>query len=290
MNTLPSGANVAGCDLEPPVPQVRRAVAVALEEDLGVIGDVTSMCVVVEDSFVTAQFAARADGVLAGTACATEAYRQLDPTVTVAWSRHDGEPLTAGQVFGEVRGNTRSVLTGERVALNFLCHLSGVATLTRRYVRAVRGRARVLDTRKTTPGLRSLERAAVRAGGGYNHRDSLSDAVLLKDNHLAVLGIAVAVERARDRWPGRMVEVECEDAEQVQAAIAAGADRILLDNMSLEDVKEAVTMVAGRAALEVSGGIDLDAVEAYAATGVDFFSFGALTHSAPVLDIGLDFP
>ncbi len=275
-------------DFDPPFPQVRDAVRRALEEDLGILGDITSMCVV-EDSLVTAQFAARAEGVLAGTACATEAYRQLDPAVTVEWLRHDGEPLTPGLAFGVVRGNARSVLTGERVALNFLCHLSGVASLTNRYVRAAAGPTRVLDTRKTTPGLRALERAAVRAGGGYNHRDSLSDAVLLKDNHLAVLGIAGAVERARERWPGRMVEVECDDLEQVVAALDAGADRILLDNMTVAQVSDAVRKVAGAAQLEVSGGITPDTIGAYAATGVDFVSVGALTHSAPVLDIGLDF-
>jgi nicotinate-nucleotide pyrophosphorylase (carboxylating) len=276
-------------EFDPPVPEVRRAVTRALEEDLGLIGDITTMCVVVEDSFVTAEFAARADGVLAGTACATEAYRQLDAAVTVEWSRHDGEPLTAGQVFGVVRGNTRSVLTGERVALNFLCQLSGVATLTLQCVRAARGQTRVLDTRKTVPGMRALQRAAVRAGGGCNHRDSLSDAVLLKDNHLAVLGIARAVARARATWPGRMVEVECDELEQVVQALEAGADRIMLDNMTVEQVRAAVDKVGGATPLEYSGRVTLDSVADYAATGVDFISIGAITHSAPVLDIGLDF-
>jgi nicotinate-nucleotide pyrophosphorylase (carboxylating) len=276
-------------EFDPPATEVRRAVVRALEEDLGIIGDITTMCVVVEDSFVAADFVARAEGVLAGTACATETYRQLDPTVTVEWHYHDGEPLMAGQRFGVVRGNTRSILTGERVALNFVGQLSGVATLTREYVRAARGQSRILDTRKTVPGLRALQRAAVRAGGGCNHRDSLSDAVLLKDNHLAVLGIARAVERARSRWPGRMVEVECDNLEQVLAAIEAGADRILLDNMNAEQVQEAVDKVAGAASLEASGRMTVEGVAAYAATGVDFISIGALTHSAPVLDIGLDF-
>jgi nicotinate-nucleotide pyrophosphorylase (carboxylating) len=181
------------------------------------------------------------------------------------------------------------VLTGERVALNFLCQLSGVATLTRRCVRAAHGHARILDTRKTVPGMRALQRAAVRAGGGRNHRDSLSDQVLLKDNHLAVLGIAQAVERARDRWPGRTVEVECDDIEQVVAALDAGADRIMLDNMTVEQVQDAVEKVAGAVPLEYSGRVSLETVGVYAATGVDFISIGALTHSAPVLDIGLDF-
>ncbi|HEY3832204.1 MAG TPA: carboxylating nicotinate-nucleotide diphosphorylase [Acidimicrobiia bacterium] len=276
-------------ELDPPATEVRRAVARALEEDLGIIGDITTMCVVVEDSFVSAEFTARADGVLAGTACATETYRQLDPTVAVEWTRHDGEPLMAGQTFGVVRGNTRSVLTGERVALNFLGQLSGVATYTRRCVRAVRGQTRVLDTRKTVPGLRALQRAAVRAGGGCNHRDSLSDAVLLKDNHLAVLGIARAVERARAAWPGRMVEVECDDLEQLVAALEAGADRIMLDNMTVEQVRKAVEMVGGARPLEYSGRVSLETIAEFAATGVDFISIGGLTHSASVLDVGLDF-
>lgn len=276
-------------DFDPPAPEVRRAVTRALEEDLGVMGDVTTMCVVVEDSFVTAQFVAREDGVLAGAACATETYRQLDADIEIEWHYVDGEPLHAGQQLGVVQGNTRSVLTGERVALNFLCHLSGVASLTRRYVRAARGQARVLDTRKTLPGLRSLQRAAVRAGGGFNHRDSLSDAVLLKDNHLAVLGIARAVERARARWPGRMVEVECDDLDQVVMAVEASVDRIMLDNMTVEQVKEAVAVVGGAAELEVSGNMNLETIASYAATGTDFISVGALTHSARALDIGLDF-
>ncbi len=275
-------------DFDPPVPEVRRAVTRALEEDLGVMGDITTLCVVVEDSHATASLVAHEDGVLAGTACATETYQQLDPSVSVLWHYVDGEPLIADQVIGVVEGNTRAVLTGERVALNFLGHLSGVASLTRRYVRAARGQTRVLDTRKTIPGLRSLQKAAVRAGGGYNHRESLSDAVLLKDNHLAVLGIPRAVERARARWPGRLVEVECDEIEQVVAAIEASVDRIMLDNMTVEQVQEAVALAGGRIALEVSGNVNLETIGSYAATGVDFISVGALTHSARVLDIGLD--
>lgn len=277
-------------EYDAPRPAVQAAVALALAEDLGVMGDITTMCAVVEDSHVVANFTARQAGVLAGTACATEAYLQLDPTVVVEWRLHDGEPVEPGMVIGTVSGNTRSILTGERVALNFLCHLSGVASLTRRYVRAARGKARILDTRKTIPGLRALQKAAVRAGGGSSHRDSLSDAVLFKDNHLAVLGIARAVDRARSRWPGRMIEVECDTLEQVGEALAAGADRIMLDNMTLDQIREAVRSVAGAVPLEISGGVSLEMVGDFAETGVTFISVGALTHSVPVFDIGLDIP
>jgi nicotinate-nucleotide pyrophosphorylase (carboxylating) len=186
-----------------------------------------------------------------------------------------------------------SILTAERTALNFLNHLSGVATLTRRFVDAASsaGRARIWDTRKTTPGLRSLEKAAVRAGGGVNHRGNLSDWVLLKDNHIALFGIADAVKRARERWPARTVHVECERLDQVQEAVTAGVDAVLLDNMSPDEVRACVTVLrAGdpRCLIEVSGGIDLDTVAAYAAAGADLISVGAITSSAPTLDIGLD--
>jgi nicotinate-nucleotide pyrophosphorylase (carboxylating) len=181
------------------------------------------------------------------------------------------------------------VLTAERTALNLLCHLSGVATLTRRYADAVAGTGvRILDTRKTTPGLRALEKAAVRAGGGHNHRGSLSDMVLLKDNHIAGMEIAHAVAAARAMWPGRGVEVECDRLEQVRVAVTAGADVVLLDNMSPADVEVCVKEVNGRALVEVSGRVNLDTVADYAAAGPDLISVGALTHSAPVLDIGLD--
>ncbi len=274
----------------PPHAAVVTAVAVALAEDLGVMGDITTACTVDDDTAVTASFVARQEGVVAGTACVTETYRQVDPRVEVQWLRLDGDELAACDVIGTVTGPVRSVLTGERVALNFMGHLSGVATLTNRYVRAARGQVRVLDTRKTIPGLRALQKSAVRAGGGSSHRDSLSDAVLFKDNHLAVLGITRAVERARSRWPGRMVEVECDTLEQVAEALAARADRIMLDNMTLDEVRSAVALCGGAVALEVSGGVTLDTIGEYAVTGIDFVSVGALTHSARVLDIGLDFP
>ena len=277
-------------EYDPPNGAVVAAVTIALAEDLGVMGDITTLCAVVEDSHVVAKFVARQAGILAGTACATEAYRQIDPTVEMVWHLHDGEPIDVGTVVGTVSGNTRSILTGERVALNFVCHLSGVASMTRRYVRAARGKARILDTRKTIPGLRALQKAAVRAGGGSSHRDSLSDAVLFKDNHLAVLGIGRAVDRARSRWPGRMVEVECDTLDQVEEALIAGADRIMLDNMHIDQIREAVAMIGGAIPLEISGGVTLDTVGNFAETGIDFISVGALTHSVTVLDIGLDIP
>jgi len=181
-----------------------------------------------------------------------------------------------------------SILTAERTALNLLGRLSGIATLTRAYVREAQGKARIRDTRKTTPGLRALEKAAVRAGGGANHRGSLSDGILIKDNHLIHLSIADAVARARRRWPGQLVEVECDTADQVSEAVEAGADMILVDNMTPTEVAAAVHLVAGRCPIEVSGGVTLATVAAYAEAGAAFISVGALTHSAPALDIGLD--
>ncbi len=273
---------------DPPRPVVRRLVEEALTEDLGVLGDITSIACIDEGEQAEAVFVARADGVLAGTALATETYRQLDESLAVQWSVTDGDNVAIGTALGRVAGGLRTILTGERVALNFLCHCSGIATLTHRYVVAVRGNMRVLDTRKTIPGLRAVQRAAVRAGGGYNHRDSLSDAVLIKDNHVAASGITKSIERARRMWPGRMIEVECDTIEQVDEARTAGATRILLDNMTPEQVREAVLLVEGVAELEISGGISLETISAYADTRADFVSVGALTHSVPVFDIGLD--
>jgi nicotinate-nucleotide pyrophosphorylase (carboxylating) len=273
---------------DPPRPIVRQVVEHALAEDLGVLGDITSIACVAEDQTAVAAFVARDEGVLAGTALAGEVFAQVDRNVVVGWQVRDGEAVEPGTKLGEVSGPLGSILTGERVALNFLCHCSGVASLTRRFVRAARGKARIRDTRKTIPGLRAVQKAAVRAGGGFNHRDSLSDAVLIKDNHLAAVGLTRAVERAKARWPGRIIEVECDSPEQVDEAVAAGVDLILLDNMSPDVTAEIVAKVAGAAKLEVSGRITVDAVGAYADTGVDFISVGALTHSVRTFDIGLD--
>jgi nicotinate-nucleotide pyrophosphorylase (carboxylating) len=292
---------VAG-DFDPPVTAIREAVTRALAEDLGVLGDLTSAALIPAGATGTGHFVARSPGVLAGTAVATEVFAQLDPAVSVAWAAADGEAVVAGQRLAAVAGPLRSVLSGERSALNFLGHLSGIATLTRAHVSAAAAagagsRGRIRDTRKTTPGLRALEKAAVRAGGGANHRGNLSDAVLVKDNHLRYLGsstgasgsaITEAVERARTRWPGAMVEVECDTLDQVAEAKAAGADLVLVDNMSPEDVVRAVGIAGGVFPIEVSGRVSLDTVAAYAAAGADLISIGALTHSAPVLDIALD--
>jgi len=276
-------------DFDPPVTAVADAVRQALAEDLGNLGDLTTLAIIPADVDGHALFVARAAGVLAGTAAATEVYGYLDPAVSVDWQAADGDELAPGQVLGTVAGNLRSILTGERSALNFLGHLSGVATLTRAYVAAAgRDRTLIRDTRKTTPGLRALEKAAVRAGGGVNHRGSLSDAVLVKDNHLRWCPIADAVARARARWPGVTVEVECDSLDQVSEAKAAGADLVLVDNMTPAQVAEAVAVLGGSAPVEVSGGVTLDTVAAYAAAGADLVSVGALTHSAPVLDIALD--
>ncbi|MGO9877713.1 MAG: carboxylating nicotinate-nucleotide diphosphorylase [Acidimicrobiia bacterium] len=263
-------------------------VAAALAEDIGLLGDITSIACIREDQVASAVLVAREEGVVAGTALVDEVYRQVDPDVEVRWHLHDGDSVELGSEIGEIVGPLQPLLTGERVALNFLCHCSGIATTTRRYVRATRGKSRILDTRKTLPGLRAVQRAAVRAGGGFNHRDSLSTAVLIKDNHLAVLGLTKAVDRARARWPMRIVEVECDTLEQVRQAREAGVDVVLVDNMSPDEVRKAVEILDGVAKVEVSGGVTLDSVGSYAETGADFISVGAITNSVRVLDIGLD--
>jgi nicotinate-nucleotide pyrophosphorylase (carboxylating) len=287
--------------LGPPIAAVRAAVARALDEDLTPLGDLTS-ALLARDLTASADFVARAAGVLAGVDCATEAFAQLDHSIDVTWFAADGDDVDAKQRLGRVTGPLAPILTAERTALNFLCHLSGIATTTRGFVRAANaasatgGAARIWDTRKTTPGLRSLEKAAVRAGGGVNHRGNLSDWVLLKDNHIALLGIEEAVDRARRTWPARTVHVECDDLSQVERALSTGADAILLDNMTVEEVVECVAAAdrygsstgRRRPLLEVSGNVTLESVGAYAATGVDCISSSSITMSAPVLDIGLD--
>jgi nicotinate-nucleotide pyrophosphorylase (carboxylating) len=279
-------------DADPAVGPLREAVAAALDEDLGVLGDLTSQATVPGAAVGTGRFVARQRGVLAGTTVVSEVYRQLDPDVTVTWRVQDGDSVAAGAELGRVFGAMRAILTGERAALNFLCHLSGVATSTRAFVDAAGGRVRILDTRKTLPGLRALEKAAVRAGGGHNHRASLSDALLIKDNHLVGLGIEKAVQAASDRWPGRTVEVECERPEQVAEAIAAGAGIVMLDNMTPAQVKKCVALVRTSSRpgvlVEVSGRVALDNVAQYAAAGPDLISTSAITQSAPALDLGLD--
>jgi nicotinate-nucleotide pyrophosphorylase (carboxylating) len=273
-------------DLHPPLAAVREVVARALAEDLLPLGDLTASLV---PPTITARaaFVARAPGVLAGRLAAAEALHQVDPSLHVQWALDDGDQILAGATIAEVGGTLRSILTAERTALNLLCHLSGIATLTRQYAEGV-APARLRDTRKTTPGLRALEKAAVRAGGGLNHRANLSDGILVKDNHLGGLSIAEAVARATERWPGRVVEVECDTVEQVREALDAGAGMVLLDNMPPEQVTAVVDEVKGRALVEVSGGVNLETAPLYGRTGCDYVSVGAITHSAPVLDIGLD--
>ena len=280
-----------GTDFDPPRHAMVEAVGRAIAEDLGPLGDI-SAALLPGDAVAIADLVPRAPGVLAGTACAAEAYAQLDAGVRVTWSASDGDRVEPGVAVGRVEGPLRSVLTGERTALNFLCHLSGIATLTRHFVDAAAGGAFIVETRKTIPGLRALEKAAVRAGGGANHRGSLSDMVLLKDNHLAGMAIADAVACARAAWPGRGVEVECDRAEQVEEAVAAGADIVMLDNMTPGDAAACVALVRRgprpTTLIEISGGVTLDTVAAYAATGADVISTSAITQSAPALDLGLD--
>jgi nicotinate-nucleotide pyrophosphorylase (carboxylating) len=279
--------------VHPPAHAVREAVARAIAEDLTPLGDL-SAALVPATVLATATFVARQPGVLAGTACATEAFLQIDASLAVQWTLTDGAHLEPGARLGSVHGALPSILTAERTALNFLGHLSGVATHVRAFVDRAGGQLKVWDTRKTTPGLRALEKAAVRAGGGRNHRGNLSDWVMLKDNHLMGIGITKGVAAAKDRWPGRTVHVECDRLEQVLEAVDAGADALLLDNMTPDEVRACVAAVRDRCGdrppplLEVSGGVTLDTVASYAATGADLVSSGAFTNSAPVLDIGLD--
>lgn len=281
--------------LHPPTAAVRDAVRRALAEDLTPLGDLTATLLPPVEA--EARFVAREPGRLAGTRCVTESFAQVDPGVEVAWSADEGDAVAAGQALAVVRGRLDSIVTAERTALNFLCLLSGIATLTAAYVAAAAegGDARVWDTRKTIPGLRSLSKAAVRAGGGRNHRGNLSDWMLIKDNHLGGLGVAEAVRVARDRWPGRTVHVECDRLAQCIEALDAGADAILLDNMDTDQVRACVAAAevrqggqVRRTLLECSGEITLATIAAYSATGVDQISVGAITKSAGVLDIGLD--
>jgi nicotinate-nucleotide pyrophosphorylase (carboxylating) len=278
-------------DFDAPAHVVREVVARAIAEDVGPLGDLTAS-LVPADARAAVDVVSRADGLLAGSACATEVFAQLDGAVAVHWLADDGDVLAPGTKVAEIAGPLRSVLTGERSALNFLCHLSGVASLTRRFVEAAGPSVRIWDTRKTLPGLRALEKAAVRAGGGVNHRGSLSELVLVKDNHLAGIGITEAVGRAHARWPGRTVEVECDRFEQVEEALAAGAQMVLLDNMTPDQVRTCVALVRDsampRVLVEVSGGVTLETVRGYAEAGADLISTSALTQSAPALDLAFD--
>lgn len=279
---------------DPPASAVEAVVAAALAEDAP-WGDVSSEAAIPADATATARVVSRSTGILAGGHAAERAFRRADPTLRVTRLLDDGSPLAPGTVIAEIEGPARGILLGERVALNLAQRLSGVATLTRAYVDAVAGTsARIVDTRKTTPGLRMLEKAAVRAGGARNHRFSLSDAVMLKDNHLAVLtaqglDVTEAIRTVRARIPHTThLEVEIDRLDQLAAVLAAEPDTIMLDNFPLADLREAVALIGNRAITEASGGVTLDSVRAIAETGVDVISVGALTHSAPSLDLGLD--
>jgi nicotinate-nucleotide pyrophosphorylase (carboxylating) len=270
---------------------VAPVVRAALAEDLGRAGDITSLACVEPQARLRAVFAARKPGVIAGLACARLAIAELDPAAEFKALVEDGAAVAAGEALARVEANARALLAAERVALNLLGRLSGVATLTRAYVEAVAGTgAAIVDTRKTTPGLRALEKYAVRCGGGTNHRFGLDDAVLIKDNHIAACGsVGEAVRRARVA-AGHLVkiEVEVDGLDQLEEALKYGPDVVMLDNFALSDLVEAVRRTGGRAVLEASGGVSLETVRGIAETGVDVISVGALTHSASVLDIGLD--
>lgn len=284
--------NAAARDLRLPASVVDKAVAEALAEDLGLGGDITTVATVPAGTRSSGVIAARKSGTVAGVQLAEAAFKTLDPFVTFETVVGDGAVVEAGGIIASISGDARALLTGERTALNFLGHMSGIATLTARYVATIAGTsARIVDTRKTTPGLRALEKFAVRCGGGVNHRFGLFDAVLIKDNHIiAAGGIGPALERARAQ-AGHMVKVEIEvtSLDEIDEALQFAPDAMLLDNMPLPLLKSAVAEIAGRAVTEASGGVTLETVRAIAETGVDLISIGALTHSAPVLDIGLDF-
>ena len=268
---------------------IQRTVATALQEDIG-SGDVTAGLVAATTE-ATARVITRENGVLCGTAFVDEVFRQLDPAVTVDWMAADGDALSAGDLLFKVRGNARTILTGERTALNFLQLLSGTATRCQHYADQVAGtRVRLLDTRKTIPGLRLAQKYAVTCGGCHNHRIGLYDAFLIKENHIeACGGIAEAVAEARRQSPGKPVEVEVESLTELQTALDAQADRIMLDNFSTAAMREAVTLAAGRAELEASGNITRDNLREIAETGVDFISIGALTKGVEPLDLSMRF-
>jgi nicotinate-nucleotide pyrophosphorylase (carboxylating) len=263
---------------------VRRA----LDEDVRG-GDVTTEATVAPSQRARGVFLVKADCVLAGLDVAFEAFRQLEPGVRIEALRHDGDSCRSGGEIAHVVGTARALLVGERTALNFLQRLSGIATRARQFVDAAGGRITILDTRKTTPLLRALEKYAVRAGGATNHRAGLFDAILIKDNHIRLAGgVRAAVDGARAFRPGMPVEIEAETLDQVDEALAAGADTVLVDNMSTADIREAVLHAKGRAHIEISGGVTLERIPELADTGADFVSVGALTHSAPAIDISFE--
>lgn len=277
-----------------PIPAhlVEAAVEAALAEDLGLAGDITTNAVISPTATAKAVIAARKPGIIAGIALAEVAFKALDPKAKLEIVSADGAEVGPGDVVLRVSGNARALLSSERVALNYLGRLSGIATLTRRFADAVAGtKAKIVDTRKTTPGLRAFEKFAVRCGGGYNHRTGLFDAVLIKDNHIAAAGGIAKAIRAAHAHAGHTakIEVEVDTLAQLSEAMRERVDCVLLDNMTPLQLAEAVKIVDGRCLTEASGGVNLETVASIAASGVDIISVGALTHSAPVLDLGLDF-
>ncbi|WP_018296099.1 carboxylating nicotinate-nucleotide diphosphorylase [Corynebacterium lubricantis] len=269
---------------------IERLVGSALSEDAP-WGDITTEALVPADAQARAELSARELGTFSGVQLLTTTFALVDPTVTVELHIADGEAFDKGQSLATIEGSARSILRAERIALNFVQRMSGIATQTARYVAAANG-TRIADTRKTTPGLRLLERQAVRDGGGHNHRSSLSDAILVKDNHLAAVGadITTALRAMRERVPHTThIEVEVDRMDQIEPVLAAGVDTIMLDNFSIEELREGVALVNGRALVDASGGITLETIPEVAATGVDLISVGALTHSVRALDLGLDF-
>jgi nicotinate-nucleotide pyrophosphorylase (carboxylating) len=266
----------------------RDLIRRALDEDIGQ-GDITTRAVVAADRQARGLLIMKSATVIAGVDLAVETFRQLDANIVVTVRRHDGDCGKPGDVIAEVVGRAQALLTGERTALNFLQLLSGIATLAHRFVKASEGRITILDTRKTTPTLRSLEKYAVRTGGATNHRMCLDDGVLIKDNHIRLAGgIGPAVLRAKAALGNRPVEVEVESMQEVDAALTAGADTLLLDNMTVADIREAVRRCRGRAKTEISGGVSLERIPELASTGADFVSSGTLTHSAPAADISFE--
>jgi nicotinate-nucleotide pyrophosphorylase (carboxylating) len=270
---------------------ITDAVRAALIEDLGRAGDITSLATIPAGKSATAVLAARKPGVIAGLPLAQEAFAQMQAGLNFETFKRDGDRLKPGDIIARISGDARALLSAERVALNFAGRLSGIASLTRLFVdRVAHTQARIVDTRKTTPGLRAFEKYAVRCGGGMNHRYGLDDAILIKDNHIAVAGGVMPALRAAKRAAGHLVkiEIEVDTLDQLEQVLAEGADVVLLDNMSPDLLKHAVDLVAGRMRTEASGGVNLETVKAIAEAGVDMISIGALTHSAPVLDLGLD--
>ncbi len=274
-----------------PIPDCRDIVSRALAEDIG-SGDITSQFTIPLDLISIAVIVAKEKGIVCGLPIVEEVFRQIDPTLKLQFFLAEGAQIAPGDRLCEISGFAQSILSGERVALNFLQRLSGISTKTNRYVELISGcKARIIDTRKTTPGLRILEKYAVRVGGGYNHRFGLYDALMIKDNHILACGsITKAVELALSQAPHVMtVTVECDNLDQVREAVEAGADMVLLDNMSLSELEQAMLLVDGNAGTEASGGVNESTVREIALTGVDVISVGAITHSVPSLDISLDF-